>query len=271
MYLEKARPPKPPAKMYIKVLLVGPSKTGKTTSLMSLATPILVVDTDLRSESIIGFPDVDVYQIFPNPTSLTKGWNEAVTIGDELWEQVRLNKLKYKTIIFDGLSSLRRLCMQHCLTLTGTGAQKLSTSPGGGPSQAHYGPHIHLTEKFINKVLPLPANIAFTGHFYNFEDKDTNKMEWFPSVFGSGLRNEIGSWFNECYVTKREKGKYYWQTLADRKYTFIGSSLNKLCKYWKDPIEIDFDSPPVGFADLLNRRAEKEKEDVKSNNSKHSS
>ena len=254
MLLEKAKPPVDPEELFIKALLVGPSKTGKTTSAMTLPGKKLLIDTDLRSDSIVGVPDVDVLQIVLDPKSLTKGWGECEKVVEELWGQVKANKLAYDAVIFDGLSSMRRLCMSHCLTLTGSGAQKLTTSPGGGPSQAHYGPHIHLTEKLINKALPLPMHVLFTGHFYNFEDSSTNKMEWFPWVFGSGLRNEIGSWFNECYVTSRRLKKFQWQTIADSKLTFIGSSLNRLGKYWVDPIEIDFSKPLVGFADLINRR-----------------
>ena len=257
--LSRAAPPKPVAERFIKGLLVGPSKTGKTTSSMTLPGKKLLIDTDLRSDSIVGFPDVDVIQISYVERDLKKGWSECENLVSELWVEAKKPKFPYDSIIFDGLSSLRRLCMGYCLTLTGSGAQKLTTSPGGGPSQAHYGPHIHLTEKLINRALPLPCNVVFTGHFYNFEDETTNKMEWFPNVHGRGLRNEIGSWFNECYITSRRLKKYQWQTLPDSKFTFAGSSINKLGKIWQDPVIIDFDAPPIGFAKIIAMREEAEK------------
>jgi hypothetical protein len=86
----------------------------------------------------------------------------------------------------------------------------------------------------------------------------TNRTEWWPNVFGRGLRNELGSWFDETYGAYREREdgqyKHYWQTGSDRKLSFLGSTLNKLNKHWKDPIPINFDEEPTGFESLLELR-----------------
>jgi hypothetical protein len=241
----------------IKAMLVGPSKGGKTTSALTLPGNKLLIDIhSKRSQAAVGFEDTSVISFKPDPKHPAKPWSALEDLVIEMWDAVNDETFDYDSVIIDDLSGMKRLCMDSCLAIMGAGGKTLAKAPGGGPSQAHYGPHIHKTDQLINRIIPLPVHVCFTGHVYTFEDELTNKLESWPNVYGRGLRSEIGSWFDETYYAYEEDGKHFWQTTSTRSFGFLGSTLNHLHKFWKptDPIEIDFDSPPVGFADLLERR-----------------
>jgi len=259
--LSDAKPPANPDDYLIKALLVGPTKTGKTTS--ALTVPVekgkknLLIDIhSKRSQAAVGFDDVEVISFKPQSKPSAKPWDELESLVAEMWDAVAEDNFPYSGIVWDDLSGMKRLCMDSCLSIMASGGKKLATAPGGGPSQAHYGPHIYKTDRLINQIIPLPCHIVFTGHVYTFEDELTNKLESWPNVYGRGLRGEIGAWFDEAYHVYADDGKHYWKTDSDRNLSFLGSTLNHLHKFWDPtkPIEIDFDSPPTGFADLLERR-----------------
>lgn len=243
----------------IKALLVGPSKSGKSTSAATIPGSKLVIETDKRESVWEGTPDTDIILIHQSQTKRDKPWESMKSLLNEIWDAVNANSFGYDALIFDGLSSEKRITMDWCLNLSGNKSEQLSKMPGGGPSRAHYGPHIFETDQFINKALALPLHIVFTGHFYTFEDEVTKKIEVWPNVFGNGLRNEIGSWFDETYATSynRITKSYQWITSADSKLTFLGSTLNRRGKYWESPITIDFSEDKVGFEKLLDLRFNK--------------
>lgn len=255
--LESATPPRDPEGYLIKALIVGPSKGGKTTSALTLPGRKLLVDIhSKRSQAAVGFENIEVISLKPDPKHPAKPWNALEDLVLEIWDALEEDKFPYDSVIFDDLSGMKRLCMDSCLEIMASGGKKLAKAPGGGPSQAHYGPHIHKTDQLINRIIPLPLHVVFTGHVYTFEDELTNKLESWPNVYGRGLRSEIGSWFDETYYAYEEKGNHYWLTSSTRAYSFLGSTLNHLHKYWdpEESIKIDFESPPVGFEDLLQRR-----------------
>ena len=140
----------------------------------------------------------------------------------------------------------------------------MQRSPGGGPAQPHYMPAMFKTDRFINSILALPLNILFTAHEELFEDEHLKTLTFYPKITGK-LRTEIGNWFNETYRCTTLKGssetiKYFFQTVGggDRK-PYIKSALNQLGRYWKDPVEINFNQPLKGFEVLLEKRFGKEK------------
>ncbi len=261
--LSQTKPPSSPEDYKIKALLVGPSKGGKSTSSMTLPGKKLSVDLDGRGAALVGFKDVEVLRdpFIRHKKNDPQPFLNMIKLKDELWSQVEDEELKYDSLIIDGLSSLKRICMDFCMTLAGADRKTLSTMPGGGPSQAHYGPHIHATDQLINQILPLPMHIAFTGHTYTFEDDLTNQIESWPNVYGRGLRSEIGSWFDEVYFCSGEGKKgFFWETQPQRRMSFLGSTLNRMGKFWNpsEPIKIDFESKgPIGFEDLIERRFKK--------------
>ena len=242
----------------IKALLLGGSKTGKSTSATTLPGRKLVVDTDMRGEAYAGFSNVDILPVREPDPEKPVAWDNIITLREDIWEAINDGSFSYDGIIWDGLSSMSRYAMNFALQLRDSAGKLMNRGPGGGPAQPHYLPQMNEMSKHIFNCLAMPVHTVFTGHYYVYEDEHTQRLEWLPKMIGN-IRTEIGSWFNEVYACSRDGSKpenmsYQWQTFPDRRLGFIGSTMNKLGKYWKDPILIDFDNQPTGFEYLLKLR-----------------
>lgn len=249
----------------IRALLLGESGGGKTTSAVSLPGRKLLVDFDGRSESIAGTPGVDVIRLYESDPDKPTAWNAAITLRDEIWTALKDNTFGYDGVIWEGFSSMTKICMNYCLSLRTKGGQLAERGFGDTPAQHHYGPYMAEMSKFIFNCIAMPIHSVFTGHYYVYEDGTTNKIEYWPKLYGN-IRTEVGSWFNETYhcynLTQTVKEgnnvkkvqKYYWQTASDSKFGFLKSSLNQLGKYWQSPIELNTDEKIWGFQKLLDLR-----------------
>lgn len=235
-----------------KVFLAGPSGSGKSLGLTTLPGKKLLIDFDNRSESVIGIPNVDIYSCHePEPKS-PKAWRKADALRQVIISEVNKGIFPYDSILFDGLTMLGRFAMNWALTLDS------KRGLGGSPAKQHYGPQMDNLAKFVLSTITLPLHIGYTGHIEPIEEEQTGKLKYYPKITGK-LRSECANWFNEtyfCYRTPDADGKlrYYWLTAGSGTREFFKSGVNQLGKYWVDPILIDFDNPPVGFADLSNRR-----------------
>lgn len=238
-----------------KAFLAGPSGSGKTMASTTLPGRKLLVDFDGRSETVAGVKDVDIYPCHePEPKSPV-AWRKADTVRKTIIGEVRRGVFPYDTVIFDGLTMLGRTCLNWALTLDS------KRGLGGAPARQHYGPQMDNLAKFVTSTMFLPLNICYTGHLEMFEDDQLGAHRLYPKITGK-LRTEVSNWFNEtyrAYRTRDENGdlKYYWQTGGSGQHEFFKSALNQLGKYWKDPIEIDFSKPHIGFDDLFQRRFKK--------------
>ena len=249
----------------IRALLLGESGSGKTQSSVSLPGRKLLVDFDLRSETIAGNADVDIIRIVENDPDKPAAWNEAIGLRDEIWTRIKDKSFSYDGVIWEGFSSMTKLCMNFCLSLRTKTGQLAERGFGDTPAQHHYGPYMAEMSKFIFSCLSMPVHTIFTGHYYVYEDNTTNKIEYWPKLYGN-IRTEVGSWFNETYhcynLTQNikendktvKKQVYYWQTAADAKFGFLKSSLNQLGKYWSSPIELNPSEASWGFKKLLDLR-----------------
>lgn len=240
-----------------KVALGGKSGSGKTTSaVLTLPGKKLLLDYDGRSESIAGYPDVEVIKeplLEPNPKSPV-AWQRAEKLIDELWASYRKGELKYDAVIEDGLTMMNRICMYWALLLDP------KRGLGGSPAEQHYGPQMKNLADHILKMKALPVHYVLTFHLELFESKKEGAIMYLPKMYGK-TRTEIGSWFNECYLCfhkageKGEGEKYYWHTGGFGRYDFFKSALNNpVGRYWKDPLEIDLSRKTCGFKEILERR-----------------
>lgn len=245
---------------FIKAFLAGPTGTGKTMGATTLplinGKPLLLIDLDGRWETVAGMPNLKILQLYDESPESAKAWNEVEDTRKWLWSLARKagkgeEEFPYSGIIEDGLSMLTQLAMNSALLLDN------KRGLGGAPAQQHWLPQIHYIRKHINAMRNLPCHYVLTGHLELINDEDTGGIKILPKVTRS-LRTELPSWFNEVYLCHREKVKenivYYWTTGGTGKYEFFKSALNKLGKFWKDPIEVNFDKPPVGFQHLLKLR-----------------
>lgn len=230
----------------IKALLLGHSGSGKSTSAMSLPGRKLVLEADGRSESLAGFPDVEILKL--------SDWDSVTTVAEELWGLAESSQpFPYSGLIWDGMTALGRLAMQWSLSLTDAKGKQTPRGLGDVPAQQHYLPQMYQFSKLILSVLPLPCHIVFTGHVDIYEDSVLNTIELYPKVTGKA-RTEVCAWFNETYWCHRKKDAYFWSTKPFGRHSFLKSAMNQLGRYWDGDIPIDFSSPPTGFELLLQQR-----------------
>lgn len=245
-----------PSTYKIKAFLLGPSGSGKTLSAITLPGKVLLVDFDGRAETVIGEEHVEILSCHePDPRS-PEAWQRAERIRRQIISEVRHKVFPYDSIVWDGMTMLGRYGLNWALTLDP------KRGLGGAPAQQHYLPQMDNLAKFVLSTLALSLNIVYTGHIELIEEKDTGRILHLPKVTGK-LRTEVANWFSETYSCYRHPNKdgdlrYYWLTAGSGSKEFFKSTLNKRGKYWTDPIEINFDKPPVGFADLFERRFGKE-------------
>ena len=195
----------------IRALLLGDSKGGKTTSSTSLPGKKLLVDFEGRSEAITGVSGVDVIRIVESDPDKPSAWNEAISLRDEIWAEIKAGSFSYDGVIWDGFSGMTKICMNFCLSLRTKTGQLAERGFGDTPAQHHYGPYMAEVSKFIFNCIAMPVHTVFTGHFYVYEDATTNKIEYWPKLYGN-IRTEVGSWFNEVYhcynlTQSRKEGK----------------------------------------------------------------
>lgn len=242
-----------PSQYHFKVLLTGPSGSGKTLGATTLPGKVLLVDFDGRAETVIGEEKVEVLSCHePDPRS-PQAWQRAEAIRRQIILEVKQGVFPYDSVVWDGLTMLGRYGLNWALTLDP------KRGLGGAPAQQHYLPQMDNLAKFVLSTLALPLNILYTGHIELIEEADTGKIVYLPKITGK-LRTEVANWFSETYFcfrqldTEEKKLRYYWLTAGSGKKEFFKSTLNKLGKFWCDPIEIDFDKKSKGFGDLFERR-----------------
>lgn len=249
---EKATEMATPGKYLLKGLLTGPSGSGKRMSATTLPGKILLIDYDGRKETVAGLEHVDVISCYdPNPQSPT-AWRKAETLKQEIWASIRKGTFPYDAIVEATLSSMLRYCMNWSLLLDP------KRGLGGAPAKQHYLPQMKNIGDHVLSLKSAPVHYILTAHIEIIEDEDMGGLKYLPKATGK-MRTEIPGWFNECYYCHRhpdENGKlrYYWTTAGTGRWDFLKSTLNQLGRYWSDPIEIDFDKPPVGFKKLLLKR-----------------
>lgn len=260
--LDKAQPStKLRREAKVKALLVGPSKSGKTTSACTILAAMpeseraLLVDIDLRASSVYGTPRLDVIQILEPDPMAPKAWTELKQLKSELWMLARKNEFPYGAIIFDGLTKINTIAMNYVLTLRTTKGDMVSRGLADSPAQPHYAPQMQELSRLVNSLIPLPCHIIFTGHLDLYKDDVLGTFQYFPRVYGK-TRTEIGSWFDETYLCERAskgggKMEHRWVTDGTTRNDFLGSSLNKRHKLWKSPLVLDLDKPKPGFAHIL--------------------
>lgn len=248
---------------WLKACLLGMTGAGKTQATITIPRipfhdkevepkPLLLLDFDGRAATIANEPMIEVIPLHePDPTS-PKAWDKGERLRKELWTMARGGNFEYSGIIEEGLTTMGRIAMNSALLLDP------KTGLGGAPAKQHYNPQIKFLVDHINSMRMLPCHYLITGHFDISEDADTGKPKYLPKITKS-LKTEFPSWFNETYYAFRESGKggkvhYYWLTAGTGLYDFFKSTLNNKQKFWVDPIEIDFEKEPVGFADLVERR-----------------
>jgi hypothetical protein len=240
-----------------RILLVGPTGSGKSTFLTTLPSPKLVIDWDMRKESILGLDTLKegdkIIQIpEPDPRS-PSAWDKGEILRKELWKMVRQKAFPYKTVIEDGLSFMDAACMRWSLLLD------TSYGLGGAPAKQHYSPLIKNLGDHLDSMRSLPCHYALTAHamlMTDLEEQTTKTMTL--KVNSKVLKASIPTMFNEIWMAHsypdKDGQKYLVHTAPTGSYDFLKSGVNMLSGLWKSPIKIDWDEEPKGCEKLFQLR-----------------
>jgi len=249
---------------YYKWLLLGESKTGKTTAFRTFPGKKLAIALTPRTRAaLIGTPDLDLVEHFEQQSSVKKvrgtpeysiiprAWDELWTTIVDLWELAHSDEpFPYQSILLDDLTTANTIAMNHVLGLKKKDGSEVPKGLAGAPAQAHYMPQMSLMSRLINGLfLTLPCHILLCGHMTFKENEDTGVSAYYPAVYGS-LRESIASWFDEVYETQHEykKGisRYVWRTLGYGQKQFLGSTIGV-----PTPFEVNLSESPAGVSKIL--------------------
>ena len=250
---------------YYKWLLLGESKTGKTTAFRTFPGKKLAIALTPRTRAaLVGTPDLDLIEHFEQQSKIKKvrgtaeysiipqAWDGLWTTIVDLWELAHDSDkpFPYQSIMLDDLSTANTIAMNHVLGLKKKDGSEVPKGLAGAPAQAHYMPQMSLMSRLINSLfLTLPCNILVCGHMTFKENEDTGISAYYPAVYGR-LRESIASWFDEVYETQHEykKGtnRYIWRTLGYGQKQFLGSTIGV-----SSPFEVDLSESVAGVTKIL--------------------
>lgn len=155
---------------WLKILVYGKPKKGKTAFGASGPKPVLIVDcNDKGTLSVRDFPDTKVFPM--------NRWKDIDLI---YWYLHSEKGRKYKTVVIDNLTSLQNLCMKFVL---GDEASRDPTRDPTMPSQPMYGRVGELMGTQILQFRDLPMHVVFLAQEKStFVGDDDEIPEVYPNV-----------------------------------------------------------------------------------------
>jgi len=243
------------------ILTVGPSGAGKSRLWATYPGRVLNIDLDQRGDTFAGLPNVEVIPLGEADPKSPKAWTDLELARKEIWSQVRRNKFPYDLVTVSSLTTMNRAAMNWSLTLNP------KRGFGGGPTEAHYGPHGTAIAQFLMSMVGLPVSFGIEAHYNIIEDNEKAIFKYIPKVWGKMLRTEVPTFFSEVwFMEKEEKAKkgnivHQLYTSYAEHFGSCKSAINSEGKYWSDPQTIDLTESPCGIAKLLEMRFGKEKKD----------
>jgi len=262
-------------KEHYSFLLLGQSKTGKTTAFGTMpGNKLAIALTTRTAPALRGTSNCQIITLHedqPKKKRDPKSGNENYGVTPHAWDDLwtLLNELwalkdspepfPYDAIMLDDLSAANDFAMNNVLNLNKGDGSAMSSGLAGAPAEHHYVPQMFLIQQLIYSILlPLPCHIVVCGHTELREDKTSGRFYYFPIVFGN-LRTKIASWFDEVYETDKvakagEPTRYVWKTEGSGQKRIFGSTINKQNSLWQSPLDVTLGQSPCGFAKVLERR-----------------
>jgi hypothetical protein len=263
--------------LQIRSLLVGESKTGKTTSTLTLPGKKFYIALTTRTRPVVQHRlgpsgDCILYEIFEEEPKAkeskygdriykvnAKAFDKLWALVSELWVVARQCKASgeafpYSGVILDDLSALDVITMNHILGMRKHDGTEVETGPGGVQAEIHYQPHNRCIRMLVYSfLLQLPCHIVVLGHTRVYEDKQ-KIVERLPKIMGS-VRTEIASWFDEVYEcanrTVKDDVHFFWR-YQNKNYTkFLGSTINTNNSLWTGDFQVDLSEKPSGFEKII--------------------
>ncbi len=201
-----------------KILLIGPSGTGKTHFIGTMPKPIYLFSFDKGYDTLAGTPgiqagicmDEDRYK--PHAYADFKLKFDSLRRGEEYtWPDGR--KEKYKTIALDGIGLLSKYIFDH--------EQRVNNNidkPGGF---SVYGVVKSKLQDVIGQSVLIGEYVVATAWPETSKDDVTGEIFFVPGLVGS-MKDEIDAWFNCVFYMAVDKDpvkgtQYKMITVGDRR------------------------------------------------------
>jgi hypothetical protein len=194
----------------LKIMLVGPFGSGKSTFCSSIPGSMYVFDFD---EHILGYRDRDDVWFDQFPMS-PQGWVKFEKIIPEVGRAVREGK--YDTVVVDSLTSMGDIAMERAMQI----------DPKRGDDEGpiwnvHYGIVKNIMSAKLHIILSWPCNVIFNSHWGLAKDKQGNIISADPMLTGQ-LSVKIPGLFDEVYsceaLTTGNQTKYYMNLITKGVY-----------------------------------------------------
>lgn len=203
----------------VKVLVVGPSGTGKTVLAAGFPTPIRYLDFDNKISSAaqhyskdadrLGQIDVEAYAKMPRETRMKKFLDELMSIQKL---QHAKQPLPFKTLVLDSLTTFTHYLLEDYIHVSQRGIKR--ALDGINAMQDYQLLDKHMTQ-IVTGLLTLDCNIVFIGHTQLEKDESTGSITnqiLMPGKFSF----KLPIYFEEVYFSKiGADGKHLLQTQSD--------------------------------------------------------
>jgi hypothetical protein len=207
----------------VKLLLYGPSSTGKTITACSFPGPIKYFDFDHKISSAVQFykqdqerlKQIDVVQFAPmNQKERMKAFMGELFKIQAI--QHAKKPLPFKTLVLDSLTTFTTYLLDDYIHVSQTGMKR----PEGGVNcmQDYQLLQKHMTQ-ILTGLLSLDCNVIFIAHSQLEKDETTGSITNAVLMPGQ-LSAKLPIFFEEVYFAKVDaQGKYMLQTHSDSRTT----------------------------------------------------
>lgn len=197
-------------------LLYGPTGVFKTGSIRTMPKPAFVIDTDQGQLTNRGLEGIDYVEIAPDKIeqgTFPIGWGQF----KEAMAYFKNNKDKYKTLVWDSLTTVMDLALAYLMHLN------RHQITGKKDDQGASLPDLNMEKQLITSQLM--EAIGMGKHFFCICHEEVTKHELtgvvarMPVARGQ-LQGKIGVWFDECFhcrmkMDKDGKIRPYWLVKSD--------------------------------------------------------
>jgi len=187
-----------------RVLLYGPSGTGKTTLASTFPNPVFV-DLDDGMLSLEG-QDITYYTLNSHPSSdpdLIKMIGEKLAISDDAYaksveviEQLCNTFTEKDTLVIDSITFLNDYAL----------ATVLASENQKKPRIQDWGAAQKLIESIVSNINFADCNIVVIAHEQFVKDDESGFISWLPMTIGK-LATKLPIYFDEVYHCYAERGK----------------------------------------------------------------
>lgn len=153
---------------YLKMLVYGRNKQGKTRFAATAPAPLLIDVNEKGSKSgrDVG-PDAKVFPV--------AAWEDLTHV---MW-YLRKGNHEYESVIIDTITNMQHLCMRHVL---GEAEDRDPNRPPSMPDRRAWGQLSELMKPLIYDFRNLPMHVIFIAQERNIDDEETGTTERVPDL-----------------------------------------------------------------------------------------